>query len=175
MGTRTATKAAAFSDYVGLIRRGEGVNQARIGSVQAESSHACERGANEPMTRACPDVPGVAISTRQDRRKLGYLQPDHAAARFWLAGAPLTAKLPRAWHDRLEIWVNEDGFETFRTRPRSIEVLRASVVGKVAASAVGRTLNFYPAQIPEPSYRSCPAASIATIGIWAKCWAYAAP
>ena len=38
-----------------------------------------------------------------------------------------------AWNDLVEIWVNDDTFETFKTRPRSIEVLRASVVGKVAA------------------------------------------
>ena len=38
-----------------------------------------------------------------------------------------------AWNDLVEIWVNDDTFETFKTRPRSIEVLRVSVVGKVAA------------------------------------------
>jgi hypothetical protein len=38
-----------------------------------------------------------------------------------------------AWNDLVEIWVNDETFETFKTRPRSTELLRACVAGKVTA------------------------------------------
>jgi hypothetical protein len=38
-----------------------------------------------------------------------------------------------AWNNLVEIWVNDATFETFKTRPRSTELFRASVVGNVAA------------------------------------------